>query len=236
MQDRPGGPGSRAIGRRRALVTVGGAGLGALALASPAGRRLAGELLLDRAAAAQGSCTLSPEQTEGPYHIEDALVRRNVTERRPGALLFVSLRVTAASSCAAIPGALVEIWHADANGDYSGFDGQENRTAMRGQQVVGAAGVATFRTVYPGWYPGRTPHIHVKVHVGGSEAHTGQVYFDEAITDAVYALEPYAARGARTTRNADDFIFADGGAESTLALTARGSGYWGAITLVVATA
>jgi protocatechuate 3,4-dioxygenase beta subunit len=222
--------------RRRVLLAAGGAGLGALAFASPVGRRLASELLLGRDARAQATCTLSPEQTEGPYHIEDALLRRNVTEGRPGAPLYVSLRVAGAASCAPIPGAVVEIWHADASGDYSGFDGQENRTAMRGQQVVGAAGVATFRTVYPGWYPGRTPHIHVKVHVGGSEVHTGQVYFDDTLTDAVYAQEPYATRGTRDTRNADDGIFANGGAASTLAVAARGNGYWGAITLVVAAA
>ena len=67
----------------------------------------------------------------------------------------------------------MEIWHADASGDYSGFDGQENQTFLRGRQIAGANGAATFRTIYPGWYPGRTPHIHVKVLRDGSELHTG---------------------------------------------------------------
>jgi len=236
MRDPRDGSKAHPIARRRALLALGGAGLGTLALATPAGRRLAGDLVLGGEARAQAVCTPSPEQTEGPYHIDDPLLRRNVVEGRPGVPLFVSLRVTAAATCEPIPGAVVEIWHADAAGDYSGFDGEDNRTAMRGRQVAGAAGVATFRTIYPGWYPGRTPHIHVKAHVGGAEVYTGQVYFDEATTDAVYALEPYAARGARSTRNASDAIFTSGGAESMLALAARGGSYWGAITLVVATA
>lgn len=227
---------ARSIARRSALLALGGAGLGTLALATTAGRRLAGDLVLGREARAQATCTLSPEQTEGPYHLDGPPLRRNVAEGRPGVPLFVSLRVTDAASCAPIPGAVVEIWHADAAGDYSGFGGQDNRTFMRGRQAAGAAGVATFRTVYPGWYPGRTPHIHVKAHVGGAAVYTGQVYFDEGTTDAVYALEPYAARGARSTRNADDLIFASGGEASLLALAARGSTYWGSITLVVQTA
>ena len=69
----------------------------------------------------------------------------------------------------------------------------------RRRAVTDAKGVATFRTIYPGWYPGRTPHIHVKVSVAGSEVHTGQLFFDEALTTAVYARDPYRARGAQDT-------------------------------------
>jgi protocatechuate 3,4-dioxygenase beta subunit len=218
--------------RREAIVAIGGAGLGALALATPALRRLAGPAFDTRDAWAQ-ACEPSPEQTEGPYYVENSRVRRNVTEQGAGAPLWVSLKVVAAQSCSVIPGAVVEIWHADALGNYSGFNGLEDRTFMRGRQTVGDAGIATFRTVYPGWYTGRTPHVHVKVLVAGSEAYTGQLYFDEAVTDAVYAQEPYASRGDRDTTNATDGIFANGGAESLLALQARGKGYWGSRTLVV---
>jgi protocatechuate 3,4-dioxygenase beta subunit len=101
---------------------------------------------------------------------------------------------------------------------------------------VGDAGVATFRTVYPGWYTGRTVHIHVKVHVGGNTVHTGQLYFDDAFTDSVYTRSPYAERGTRDTRNANDGIYANGGAASLLTVAARGKGYWGSIRLVVADA
>src|SRR5207237_424021 len=77
------------------------------------------------------------------------------------------------------------------------------------------------------WYMGRTTHIHVKVHVGGTVVHTGQLYFNDAITDAVYAKAPYTARGARDTTNATDGIYAGGGARSTLRLRKREQGYRG---------
>lgn len=215
-------------GRRAALHALGKAGLGALALASPLGRRLLGE-----DAWAQ-SCTVSPQQTEGPYYLDGMAARRNVIESRPGVALWLSLEVASSSGCSVIPGAEVEIWHADAGGAYSGFQAAQGETFMRGRQTVGAAGVATFRTVYPGWYTGRTPHIHVKVHVGGSTVHTGQLYFAEEISDAIYAQEPYATRGDRDTTNASDGIFGNGGASSMVTMVARGKGYWGKHTLVVA--
>lgn len=221
--------------RRDVFRVAGAAGLGLLALASPPGRRsLLGAGVASAQDAALATCTLAPEQTEGPYYVDDVLRRRNVTEGRPGTPLWLTLRVADAATCAAIPGATVEIWHADANGDYSGYNGFEGQIFMRGQQVVGDAGAATFRTIYPGWYPGRTVHIHVKVHVGGSTVHTGQLYFDDTLTDAVYTQEPYASRGTRSTRNAADGIYGNGGAASTLAVVARGKGYWGSITLAVA--
>jgi len=221
--------------RRDVMRVAGGAGLGLLALASPFGRRsfLGGDVASAQDAAL-ATCTLAPEQTEGPYYVDDVLLRRNITEGRPGTPLWLTLRVADAATCAAISRATVEIWHADANGDYSGYNGFEGQIFMRGQQVTGDAGAATFRTVYPGWYQGRTVHIHVKVHVGGSTVHTGQLYFDDTLTDAVYTQEPYASRGTRSTRNAADGIYANGGAASTLAVVARGKGYWGSITLAVA--
>ena len=219
--------------RREAIRTLVGAGLGGIVLVSAPARGMARRFLGVGDAWAQ-ACTLTPELTEGPYYLDGAGLRRNVIENRPGVILFLSLTVVDATSCAPLPGATVEIWHADASGDYSGFDGQENQTFLRGRQIAGANGAATFRTIYPGWYPGRTPHIHVKVLRDGSELHTGQVFFDEAVTSAVYAREPYRARGAQDTSNAADGIFRAAGAASTLTLAARGAGFWGKTTLVVA--
>jgi protocatechuate 3,4-dioxygenase beta subunit len=104
---------------------------------------------------------------------------------------------------------------------------------LRGGQVAGADGKVTFQTIYPGWYQGRTPHIHVKVHAGGLEVHTGQLYFDELITKQVYAEAPYASKGAPDTTNETDSIYRDGGDRSQLALTKVGEAYAGAMTLVV---
>src|SRR5690349_17619134 len=157
------------------------------------------------------SCVLTPELTEGPYYIAGEKLRRDIREGHPGTLLSLRLRVLNASTCKPIKGAAVDIWHADAAGNYSGFgNAAGSRTFLRGIQKTDATGLAVFTTVYPGWYQGRTVHVHVKVHVGGSVVHTGQLFFPDSLTDTVYRAYPYAARGARQVRNADDSIFVNG--------------------------
>jgi protocatechuate 3,4-dioxygenase beta subunit len=187
------------------------------------------------ARAASGvNCVLTPEQTEGPYYIAGEKLRRNITEGRPGAPLELHLLVVDASTCRPIKGAVVDIWHADAGGTYSGFGaGASSRTFMRGIQKTDGNGLALFRTVYPGWYQGRTVHIHVKVHVGGNVVHTGQLYFSDSFTDAVYRRTPYNRRSSRDTRNTNDGIYQNGGSRSTLALKRKGTGYTGTLTMGV---
>ena len=129
-------------------------------------------------------------------------------------------------------GAAVDVWHCDANGAYSGVQGSTG-TFLRGVQRTDANGVAVFRTIYPGWYPGRTVHIHVKVALGGNVVHTGQLYFSDAVTDVVYRRAPYKRRPNRDPRNAGDSIYRNGGKRSTLALRRSGSGYVGSITMGV---
>jgi protocatechuate 3,4-dioxygenase beta subunit len=180
------------------------------------------------------ACVLTPEQTEGPYYIAGEKLRRNITEGRPGVPLLLRLRVVDASTCRPIKGAAVDIWHADALGVYSGFGAEHrNRTAMRGAQRTDRTGLARFRSVYPGWYQGRTVHIHVKVHVAGNVVHTGQLYFPDRMTDKVFRRKPYSRRPRRSTRNATDFVFAQGGRRSLLGLRKVGSAYVGSITMGV---
>ena len=181
------------------------------------------------------SCVLTPEMTEGPFYIAREKLRRNITDGHAGTPLVLRLAVVDASTCKPIKGAAVDIWHADAAGNYSGFGaGSGNRTFMRGIQRTDANGVATFRTVYPGWYQGRTVHIHVKVHVRGRVVHTGQLFFSDAMTDRVYRNAPYNKRPNRTMRNANDSIFVNGGRRSMLAVSRRAAGgYLAKITMGV---
>jgi protocatechuate 3,4-dioxygenase beta subunit len=141
------------------------------------------------------------------------------------------------SNCKPIRAAAVDIWHCDAGGTYSGFaqEGTEGETFMRGIQRTDRTGLAIFDTIYPGWYQGRTVHIHVQVHLGGDVLHTGQLYFADRITDAVYRRAPYNRRPGRTTRNASDPIFGNGGSRSIIRLARTRSGYVGRITMGVQT-
>src|SRR2546423_9191093 len=219
--------------RRGSLIRFGGL-LGSLL--GVAGWKIAESDGAGPAAVASGavSCVLTPEQTEGPYYIAGEKLRRDITEGRPGVPLLLRLRVVDASTCRPIRRAAVDIWHADALGVYSGFgSGARSRTFMRGIQKTDANGLARFRTVYPGWYQGRTVHIHVKVHLAGNVVHTGQLYFPDSLTDKVFRRKPYSRRARRTTRNANDFVFAQGGRRSLLSLRKVGSAYVGTITMGV---
>jgi protocatechuate 3,4-dioxygenase beta subunit len=180
-------------------------------------------------------CVLTPEQTEGPYYIANEKVRRNITEGKRGAALALRATVVDASTCKPIKGASVDIWHCDAAGVYSGFgQGASNRTFLRGLQRTNVNGLAVLKTIYPGWYQGRTVHIHVKVHLGGNVVHTGQLYFPDTLTDKVYRKAPYSARPGRTTRNANDSVYVNGGKNSMLSVHGDGTGgYIAAITMGV---
>jgi protocatechuate 3,4-dioxygenase beta subunit len=212
--------------RRGSLVRLGGFLVSSL---GAAGLKIDSSEGAGPAAVASGavSCVLTPEQTEGPYYIANEALRRNITEGRPGTPLLLRAIVVNASTCKPIKSAAVDVWHADAGGVYSGFgSGATSRTFMRGVQRTDAKGLALFRTVYPGWYQGRTVHIHVKVHLGGNVVHTGQLYFPDTLTDAVYRNRPYSARGNRDVRNAADSIFRNGGSKSLLGVKKNSAGVY----------
>jgi protocatechuate 3,4-dioxygenase beta subunit len=218
--------------RRSSLAKLGGlvaAGLGGRALVSTEAE--GGNKAVESGAV---SCVLTPELTEGPYYIAGEKVRRDIREGHPGTLLTLRLQVLNAATCAPIKGAAVDIWHADAAGNYSGFGaGASSRTFLRGIQKTDANGLAIFTTIYPGWYQGRTVHIHVKVHVGGRVVHTGQLFFADALTDVVYQKAPYSSRPNRNLRNAQDSIYVNGGKRGLLKLAKSGAGYVGTIAMGV---
>jgi protocatechuate 3,4-dioxygenase beta subunit len=221
------------ISRRASLVKLGGLLAGAAAVG---GWKVAeGESGTEGpAAVASGlvACVLAPEQTEGPFYLDDQKLRRNITEGKPGVPLTLRLSVLDISTCRPIRGALVDVWHCDDAGAYSGVRGVSG-SFLRGVQRTDVKGVADFRTVYPGWYPGRTVHVHVMVHVGGSVVHTGQLYFPDSLTDTVYRRAPYNRRPGRSTRNAADSVYVNGGRRSTLKVRRSGTGYVGSIAMGV---
>jgi protocatechuate 3,4-dioxygenase beta subunit len=200
------------------------------------------------------SCVVVPSQTEGPYFIDERLRRPDLrSDPATGAIKAgtpLALRVTVSrmdgGQCAPLPNAIVDVWQCDAAGEYSGvldqgrrFDtrGQKFLRGYRGYQVTDRDGRAEFITIYPGWYPGRTVHIHFKVRTSMSAGRAGeftsQWYFDDAVTDAVFAQGPYAAKGARPVRNDRDNIFRRGGRELMLNLARTASGYQAAFDLAV---
>lgn len=188
------------------------------------------------------------EQDEGPYHRDTQPVRRDIVEDREGVAVRLGIRLAHDDGATPLQHAAVEIWQCDALGRYSGFPPPvpsavtaqsaprvaylPDQTFLRGRQTSDLAGMVEFRTIYPGWYPGRTVHIHVMVHVGDLVL-TSQLYFPNDVSDQVMVLPPYAERPGRDTTNGTDTIFPTGGDPAVLDITPVEAGYRAAICLVV---
>lgn len=166
---------------------------------------------------AEPQCIATSAQTLGPCHTSDAPIRKDVSDGVAGLPTRISLRLVEAETCKPVEGADVEIWHADASGVYSGQaatmcnrDDADARGAgfLRGRQISDENGVVSFLTVYPGWYPGRAVHIHLRIVSSGRELLVSQLLFDDALSDLVYAGHPdYTGRPPRNTMNGGDSVF-----------------------------
>ncbi|MGI4874194.1 MAG: intradiol ring-cleavage dioxygenase [Janthinobacterium lividum] len=200
------------------------------------------------------ACYSSPELEEGPFPFDlngnGAMLRRNISEKRPGIpFQFTLTLVNTRQGCAAIAGARVDVWHCDADGYYSEFNERgylgnrdlTNQTFCRGIQRTDAHGQVTFETIYPGWYEGRVTHIHFEVFIGKKLVLTSQVAFPDALNAAVYAQPPYNQHGKNTSiaRNAADHVFNESATVLTHTLfnvvpNAATDGYTGTFTVGVA--
>jgi protocatechuate 3,4-dioxygenase beta subunit len=187
-----------------------------------------------------GACTVYPQEIEGPFYQDLDLLRSDIREDRQGTETHLEITVIRASDCTPIADVTVDVWQCDAVGVYSGFTGQlggVDTTGMkwlRGSQITDPAGIVKFITIYPGWYPGRTTHIHFKVHFTPTTESTSQMYFPEDITSTVYTTGVYAARGQKDTSNDADAFAHEGGFPGLVVVTPSATGYVAKLTIVVA--
>jgi protocatechuate 3,4-dioxygenase beta subunit len=159
------------------------------------------------------ACTLTPAATPGPFYFDPKLERTDITEGNPGAPLRMRFIVMDAANCTPVSGARVDVWHTRADGYYSGYPGQGDRrnvdtsggTFMRGTQFADARGEANFRSVYPGWYGGRTVHVHFKIFIEDKDMLTGQMYFPDALSQYIFAnVGAYSRKAVRNVFNGND--------------------------------
>lgn len=214
--------------RREVLVALGATG--ALALLRCSSPRFSGADDSDDPAPA--GCVVRPQQTEGPYFVDELLNRSDIRSDpsdgsvRPGIPLHLTFNVSRVTEGACVPltGALVDVWHCDHQGVYSDVDdpgfNTVGRMFLRGYQIADDDGVVQFTTIYPGWYSGRTVHIHFKIRsepdADPGFEFTSQLYFDDELTDRIHAMEPYSEKGQRTVRNTQDGIYESGGSRLKL--------------------
>jgi protocatechuate 3,4-dioxygenase beta subunit len=163
------------------------------------------------------SCLATQALTEGPYYSTDTPVRTNIAPGEVGTKTKITITVVD-SRCKAVQGARVDIWHANALGQYSAVEGVSGNFA-RGTQTTNASGKVTFTTIYPGWYPGRTMHIHFKIWKKGSEVLTSQFFASDSNNSRIYTSGAYAARGNQNTPLAADRIY--GSLKNPAALTLK---------------
>jgi len=232
IDDRPCG---HLLSRREVVALLGAAGYAALSGYRPAGTQ--------SQPVSATRCVVRPEQTEGPYFVDELLHRADLRTDpadgtiRPGVPLDLTVVVSrlATARCQPLAGVQVDVWHCDHLGIYSDVEDPRFKTVgkkfLRGYQLTDEQGRAHFTTIYPGWYQGRTVHIHFKLRSPAMQRpgfeFTSQLYFDDALTDRVFATAPYATRAPRTTRNGADGIYRRGGAQLLLELVPRAAGYGG---------
>lgn len=170
-------------------------------------------------------CNATQAIEEGPYYLANSPVRSDVTDGQSGKAMTLNFTIVD-TSCKPIKGARIDIWYANAQGIYSGVAsrgddlgaGVGSGNFLRGTQTTNAKGVATFKGIYPGWYPARTIHIHEKIWIGGKEVLTTQTFFTDKANAAVMATAPYNARGAQKVTNATDMVLNRGGVDLNSAL------------------
>ena len=220
----PGGAASPTAGASASAGASAGASAAATAIASAA------------VASALPACVVAPELTEGPYYLDVDLDRSDLRENTAdgsvaeGAVLTLDWIVSQAEDSACVPmeGVVVDVWHCDALGVYSGVTGNAGNF-LRGYQRTDANGRASFTTIYPGWYTGRAVHIHFKVRTDPDASagfeFTSQLFFDDELSRTVFASGVYASKGPQDQTNESDQIFNQSGGATLLEVTQEGDGY-----------
>ncbi len=227
--------------RRTALRLLGGAGLaGVVAACTPT---TGGTTTTTTAGGTTTTnplgCVLTPSQEEGPFYVNVDLLRSDVTEGQAGTPLSLTITTLDETTCQPLVGAGVEIWQANALGVYSdeASESTVGQTWLRGTQLTDSNGQVTFATIVPGWYAGRTMHIHLKVHTSGAQGtvvHTGQIFFPDAIDSVVAATAPYTSNTTARTTNATDRVYTtQNGSSVIMDITGSSSGYIGSTTVGV---
>ncbi len=160
------------------------------------------------------ACVSSPSETAGPFPTKSpaSFTIRDIKSDRTGVAMAINITIqNVNNNCAAFTGALVDVWHCDKDGNYSEYGSLTSQHFLRGRQTADSNGVASFATIFPGWYPGRAPHIHVQVfNASGKSLLITQIAFPTDICDTVYtSATNFYNKGKQDTSNTRDGIFAD---------------------------
>ncbi len=190
--------------------------------------------------AASAACSASIEGEEGPYFVDDSAIgylRTNIlsnldgTNTQAGVPLTLTIYVyDSNNSCGPMANVQVDIWSCNALGVYSSESSESTvgQSWLRGYQLTDATGKVSFTTILPGWYGGRTNHIHLRFRstydqTSNSGSNTMQLFFDQTLVNSLStSVAPYSTEGVNPTTNASDHVYTPEEAGTTL-LTLTGS-------------
>ena len=216
--------GGKELSRRQAIGILAVAGAGAI-LGCGGGTKTTASTTTSTTTTANSSCTVTPEGEEGPYFVDDSAagfarsdIRSDLdgSNTQSGIPLTLSVSVyDSENGCVAMPNVQVDIWHCNASGVYSAEDVEDTsgETWLRGYQLTDSNGLATFVTIVPGWYAGRTTHIHLRVRSSYDSTTTGgtnttQLVFPQDVIDSISTtISPYSGEGTNHTTNASDHVY-----------------------------
>lgn len=161
------------------------------------------------------NCDVTPTEIAGPFPIMTPAqqVQANIIGNRNGIALQINFTIQKKTTCAPLSNVFVDLWQCDSRGNYSEYSGQEdgdfsNEDFLRGRQTTNAEGKVSFISIYPGWYPGRAPHLHLEVRDANENSLLiTQVAFPENISNSVYATTGYT--GNFDTANSNDLSFSN---------------------------
>ena len=214
------------ISRRQAIGLLAAAGAGVM-LGCGGGAKTATTTTTSTSSTGTSStsCTVTPEGEEGPYFVDDSATgfdRSDIRSNLDGSNVQSGIPFTLSiytydseKSCAAMANVQVDIWHCNASGIYSAEDVEDTsgETWLRGYQITDANGLATFKTIIPGWYAGRTTHIHLRLRSTYDSTTTGgtnttQLFFPQDVINTINTtISPYSAEGTNPTTNASDHVY-----------------------------
>jgi protocatechuate 3,4-dioxygenase beta subunit len=175
----------------------------------------------DASVNSNGSCTVSPSETAGPFPTKSPsdLVLVDIRSDRTGIEMVMNITIqNKNNSCAALSGVFVDVWHCDKDGYYSEYGGTGMQSAdfqsvhfLRGRQTTTTNGVASFKTIFPGWYSGRAPHVHAHIYDStGKSLLVTQIAFPTDVCNTVYTTATqFYLKGKQDTSNASDNVFSD---------------------------
>ncbi len=212
------------ISRRQAIGLLAVAGAGVM-LGCGGGTKTSTATTTTATATSNTSCTVTPEGEEGPYFVDDSAtgfarsdIRSNLDGTNTQSAIPLTLSIYAydsENSCAAMANVQIDIWHCNGSGIYSAEDVEDTtgETWLRGYQITDANGLASFKTIVPGWYAGRTTHIHLRLRSTYDSTTTGgtnttQLFFPQDVIDTINTtISPYSAEGTNPTTNASDHVY-----------------------------